>query len=204
VKPPAGRGFPLRVSVHIYRTLLRAYPSGLREAYGGEMTRLFRDLCREALVEGGVLGLAALWVRTLPELLYTSLKERSTMLNQKLYGTASGIAFAAGLILVWTSLGVGIIGRDGDPANLMYVGVLAVGFIGALVARFRPSGMARAVLAMAIFQALVGAIALIAGLGYPWSGPLELMLLNGFFIALFVGSAILFGHAAQEQTSTGA
>jgi len=60
------------------------------------------------------------------------------------YRFAVGIALAAAFILVWLSLGVGIIGRDGDPANVMYFGVLAVGIIGALIARFRPRGMARA------------------------------------------------------------
>ena len=60
------------------------------------------------------------------------------------YRFASGVAVGAAFILVWLSLGVGIIGRDGDPANLMYFGVLAVGIIGTLIARFRPGGMARA------------------------------------------------------------
>lgn len=108
------------------------------------------------------------------------------------YRFAAGVALAAALLLVWLSLGVGIIGRDGDPANMMYIGVLAVGLIGALVARFRPLGMARALFATALAQASVAAIALIAGLGRPWSPPLELVGLNGFFIALFLGSAWLF------------
>jgi predicted membrane channel-forming protein YqfA (hemolysin III family) len=115
------------------------------------------------------------------------------------YRFAVGVALAAALILIWLSLGVGIIGKDGDPANLMYFGVLAVGVIGALIARFRPVGMARALLATALAQALVAAIALIAGLGQPWSGPLELSALNGFFVALFVASAWLFRKAARGR-----
>ena len=74
----------------------------------------------------------------------------------------------------------------------MYFGVLAIGLVGALVARFQAHGMARALLAMALAQALITAIALIAGLGLPWSGPLKLLGLNGFFIVLFIGSALLF------------
>lgn len=120
------------------------------------------------------------------------------------YRAAAGVALAAALILAWLSLGVGIIGRDGDPANLMYFGVLAVGIIGALVARFRPRGMARALVATALAQASVAAFALIAGLGYPWSGPLELSALNGFFVAMFVGSAWLFRRAARGRTERGA
>ena len=120
------------------------------------------------------------------------------------YRFAVGVALAAAFILVWLSLGVGIIGRDGDPANLMYFGVLAVGIIGALIARFRPRGMARALFATAVAQTSVAVIALIAGLGYPWSGPLELSVLNGFFVALFVGSAWLFRRAAHGRPERGA
>jgi hypothetical protein len=191
-------------SERAYRSLLRAYPRGLRDEYGDEMARCFRGLCREELEDGGGLGLAALWARTLPELLYTALKERSTMLNRNAYRAAVGVALAAAFILVWLSLGVGVIGADGDPANMMYFGVLAVGLIGAIIARFRPHGMARALFATALAQALVAVIALIFGLGYPWSPPLEILVLNGFFVALFVGSALLFRYAAREQTPAGA
>jgi hypothetical protein len=76
------------------------------------------------------------------------------------YRIAVGVALAAALILVWLSLGVGIIGRDGDPANAMYFGVLAVGIIGAVIARFRPRGMAHALFATALAQTAVAAIAL--------------------------------------------
>ncbi|MBU4404821.1 MAG: hypothetical protein KKG79_04320 [Acidobacteria bacterium] len=113
------------------------------------------------------------------------------------YRAAIGVAVTAALLLVWMNLAVGIIGNEENPANLMYFGVLAVGIIGALIARFRPQGMARALFAMALAQTLVAVIALIAGLGYPWSGPLELSVLNGFFVALFVGSAWLFRRAAK-------
>ena len=116
-----------------------------------------------------------------------------------MYKVAVGVALGAALILVWLSLGVGIIGRDGDSANRMYFGVLAVGILGALIARFRPRGMARALFATAAAQTSVALIALIGGLGRPWSGPLELSLLNGFFVALFLGSAWLFRRAAHGQ-----
>ncbi|MBW4422503.1 MAG: hypothetical protein KME13_25375 [Myxacorys californica WJT36-NPBG1] len=115
------------------------------------------------------------------------------------YRFAVGIAIAAAFILVWLSLGVGIIGRDGDPANLMYFGVLAVGIIGAFIARFRPRGMARALFATALAQTSVAAISLTARLGDPWSGPLELSVLNGFFVALFAGAAWLFRRSAHGR-----
>jgi hypothetical protein len=193
-------------SGRVYRSLLRAYPRELRDEYGEEMARCFRELCREELEDRGGLGLAALWVHTLPELFYTALKERSTMFARYAYRAAVGVALAAAFILVWLSLGVGIIGADGDPANMMYFGVLAVGIIGAIVARFRPHGMARALFATALAQALVAVIALIIGLGSPWSPPgvLGTLILNGFFAALFVGSALLFRYAGREQPPAGA
>jgi hypothetical protein len=111
---------------------------------------------------------------------------------------AVGVALGAALVLVWLNLAVGLIGTEDDRANLMYVGVLAVGTIGAVIARFQPHGMARALFATALAQALVAATALVFGLGSPVSGPLEILALNGFFVALFVGSALLFRFAARE------
>lgn len=120
------------------------------------------------------------------------------------YRAAVGVALAAAFILVWVNGAVGIIGTERDDANLMYGGVLAVGIIGAIIARFQPYGMARALFATALAQALVAVIALIAGLGSPWSGPGEILFVNGFFVALFVGSAWLFRHAARGGPERGA
>ena len=126
-----------------------------------------------------------------------------TKIMSNAYLSAIGVALMAAFILVWLSLGVGIIGADGDPANLMYFGVLAVGIIGAIIARLQPLGMARTMFAMALAQVLVAAIALIARLGLPWSGPLEILGLNGFFVALFAGSAWLFQQAARGRPARG-
>jgi hypothetical protein len=119
--------------------------------------------------------------------------------DSQAYRGATLCTLAAASILGWLSLGVGIIGKDGDPANMMYFGVLAVGLVGAVIARFRPSGMARALFATALAQAVVAAIALVARLGLPWSGPAEIVLLNGFFVASFVGAGWLFRRAARGR-----
>ena len=95
---------------------------------------------------------------------------------------------------------VGVLGRAGDRADLMYIGVLAVGIIGAIIARFQPHGMALALFATALSQVLVAVIALIAGMHQaPYSSVGEILGLNGFFVALFLGSAWLFRNAAREQ-----
>lgn len=113
------------------------------------------------------------------------------------YRLAMTGAGMSALLLIWLSMGVGIIGADGDPANRMYFAVVAIGIIGAVLARLRAHGMSRVLFAMAVVQALIAAFAIAAGLGMPWSGPAELLLLNGFFIAAFSASALLFHRAAR-------
>ncbi len=115
------------------------------------------------------------------------------------YRAGVGVALVAAFLLVWVNGAVGIIGSEDNDANLMYGGVLAVGIIGALIARFQPRGMARALFATAFTQALIAVIALVAGLGFPENGPREIVGVNAFFVVLFVGSALLFQKAARAQ-----
>jgi hypothetical protein len=116
------------------------------------------------------------------------------------YRLGAGVAVGTALMLVWLVGAVGVIGEEGDRADLMYGGVLAVGIVGAAIARFRPGGMARTLLGMALAQVMVTAIALIAGKHEASISSLpELLGLNGFFIGLFVGSAWLFRRAAVPQ-----
>lgn len=114
---------------------------------------------------------------------------------------AVGLSVFSGLLLIWMNLAVGLIGSENNPANLMYLCVLMVGLIGAGRARFQAKGMSSALFSMAIAQGLVAAIALIFGMYKPVNTVAQTLNLNGFFIILFVVSALLFRHAA-EQTST--
>jgi hypothetical protein len=123
------------------------------------------------------------------------------------YRAAVGVACATGFILFWINAAAGIIG-DG-PVNLMYLGVLAVGFLGAFIVRFQPRGMALALFATAAAQMLVPLIALVI-----WkTGWQDLLIdpnsphppfhpgiapvfgLNAVFATLWVGSALLFRRA---------
>lgn len=121
--------------------------------------------------------------------------------NNIVYRSAIGLAIVATFSLDWLSLGVAIIGKDGDPANFMYFGVLAVEIIGVMIARLRPDGMARALFATPFAQALVAAIALSFGLGLPWSGTAEIVLLNGFFVMLFAGLGLAIPACCACLTS---
>lgn len=113
------------------------------------------------------------------------------------YRVAVGIALAAAFLLVWMNLAVGIIGSEDNPVNLMYFGVLAIGILGATIARLRPQGMARALITTALAQALVPVIALIINKPQITSveasmGVLGVLGLNAFFVMMFSGSALLF------------
>lgn len=123
------------------------------------------------------------------------------------YRAAVGVACVTGFILFWMNAAVGIIG-DGR-VNFMYLVVLAVGFVGAFIARFQPRGMALAFFATAVAQMLVPVIALViwkAGghdlLIDPHSpnppfdpGIAPVFGLNAVFAMLWVVSGVLFRHA---------
>ena len=117
------------------------------------------------------------------------------------YRTAVGVALAAALLLGWVNGAVGIIGNEANPANLIYFGVLATGIIGALIARFRPDGMARTMFATALAQFLVPVITLIAWppqvASWGAAGVFGVFVLNAVFVLLFVASALLFRKAAR-------
>ncbi len=112
------------------------------------------------------------------------------------YKAAAGIVVATALALVWSNAAVGIIGSEDNPANRMVLGVPAVLIVGALLARFQPQGMARAAFATALAQALVTAVALLAVENVE---VVEVLLLNAFFIAMWVVSAVLFQRAGQPE-----
>jgi hypothetical protein len=120
----------------------------------------------------------------------------TTMNGNKAYRAAIGIAVAAALLILWMH---GAVATEDDSPGLIFFGVLGVGVIGAVVARFRPQGMARALWGTAIAQASVAVIAMIA-----WGQYVEILILNGFFIALWVGSALLFRKAASLSHEPGA
>jgi hypothetical protein len=106
------------------------------------------------------------------------------------YRAAVVLATTAAFLLVWVNLAVGVIGSEGNPANLMYGGVLIGAVVGAVVTRFQPLGMARAMAATAGAQTLIGTTALISGWGSTSSSfPEAIILLTGFFAVLWLLSA---------------
>lgn len=106
------------------------------------------------------------------------------------YRLAAAIAVGTGFLLVWINLAVGIIGSENNVENLVYAGVLAVAAIGAAVARLRPAGMARAMLATASVHALTGVYGLAIG-------SIEAGVSAVVFVAAWLASAWGFHRAAK-------
>lgn len=124
------------------------------------------------------------------------------MTGNAAYRCAAGVALAATFLLVWVNGAVGIIGDASNDANSMYGGVLAVGMIGGIIARFQPRGMARAMLATALAQVLVAVIAQAASASPIW--PRDVVILTGLFTALWLISARLFRKATRGEAELGA
>lgn len=116
------------------------------------------------------------------------------------YRVATGLGLFAGLALLWVNLAVGLIGSEDNPANAMYLGVLAIGGIGALVARFKATGMSWALFATAGAQLLVPAIALLIRPDDFSPGVAPVFVLNGVFAGMFAVSGWLFRTASNQPS----
>jgi len=72
------------------------------------------------------------------------------------YRIAAGLAILASLLIVWVNGAVGMIGSEDNPYNLLFLGVIPLALVGAVLAGFRPAGMALATLLAGVAQASVG------------------------------------------------
>ncbi|HEU5077670.1 MAG TPA: hypothetical protein VFT72_00560 [Opitutaceae bacterium] len=115
------------------------------------------------------------------------------------YRVAAGIALGTAFLLIWVNGAVGLIGSENNPANLMYGGVLVIGAVGAAMARFAALGMARTLFAAAFVQFAVPVVSLMLRPGDFSPGVIPVFALNFLFVLLFIGSALLFRHAAHTQ-----
>jgi hypothetical protein len=115
------------------------------------------------------------------------------------YRAGAAVAVVAAFLLVWVNLAVGFLGNEGNPANLMFVGVISIALAGSFVAGSDAARMARAMLATAAAQIAVGAVALAAGLASPGNrGLYEVVMGTGLFAGLWLASAWLFRRAGSR------
>jgi hypothetical protein len=130
----------------------------------------------------------------------------ATNRHSRLYRWAVSLALAATFILFWMIGAVALLGPElgRNTADLVYFAVPTVAVLGAIAARFRPHGMALAMLGAAV-AVLVLPIVVVAGLtplGANTAGeyfPYGLVLFHSPFAALFLGSAWLFRKCAQQR-----
>lgn len=176
---------------------------------------LTKSLTRLALITAGILLLPLVAMQFTPEvvwspadfalaaallfgtgLVYELVTRQDTTTTYRL---AVGAALATGLLLWWSNLAVGLVGSGANPANLLYAGVPVVGIVGAIAARFRPQGMVYALLATAVAQVLVPAVAVLL-----WQQAIrvpEVAGLTAFFVALWLGAALLFRRASAGRAN---
>lgn len=181
-----------------YRQLIRLHSKPHRERFAESMEQTFNDLLRERSQAGkGFFG-CALWLFV--ETSFGIVKEnirhftmqtlaKATEGSVSRYRAAVGVAAAAALLQIWMNLAVAT--EEDNSGGLMFVAVLVLGG-GAAIARLRPQGMVLALVATAAAQAVVAAVAMIA-----WGQYVEFAILHGFFMALWIGSALLFRGAAD-------
>jgi hypothetical protein len=101
------------------------------------------------------------------------------------------VAVLAAFLTLWVNLAVGMIGNEDNPYNFIFLGVLALALAGALAARFRPGGMAKAMLTAAVAQAAAGA----AGLSTDLRGGVSSMAFALFWLL----AAGLFALASRPS-----
>lgn len=107
------------------------------------------------------------------------------------YRAAVVLAVACGFLQIWINLAVGIIGNEENAANITYFVVVLLAVCTAAVARGEARLMARAMVVTLAIQALFCAVHLIEG---HFTVVIDL-----FFVALWLLSSRLFARAANEQ-----
>lgn len=111
------------------------------------------------------------------------------------YRAGVAILLAAVFLTIFVNGAVGMIGSEENRFNLLFLGVILLAVAGAVAARFRASGMSRAMVVAAVAQIAVS----LAGL----SADLRGGLFSAAFAGLWLAAALLFGKAAREQASAG-
>lgn len=112
-------------------------------------------------------------------------------------GYRAGVAVAVGasFLTIWTT-----IVRDDGTGMGYFMLILAAG-VGGFAAGFRPAGMKRTMLGVAIMQALLGiATATATPTASTPDGSLNALLFSGFFTALWLISAVFFRSASKADS----
>ena len=110
------------------------------------------------------------------------------------YRAGTAVAALAGFLQVWANLAVAIVGDGSHPVNLAFFGVVLLAAFGAVLALFKPRGMAAAMLAAAIAQTAVLAYCVVRGLD-------PAVWLTTVFVGMWLVAWRLYLKAAVESDS---
>jgi hypothetical protein len=124
----------------------------------------------------------------------TSLSQRTSTGGFRAYRVGVAIAIATAFLTVWTT----IVRDDGNGIGFFLLIMAAA--VGGFSAWFRPAGMARTMLGVAIMQVLLGSlIATAPSTAALPDGPSRTLLFSGVFAALWLVSAAFFFAAARVE-----
>ena len=107
------------------------------------------------------------------------------------YKAGVAVALVTGFGLGWSTMVH--VADSGNPANFAYYSVLAVGIVGASLARLKARGLALTLFAMAATLAL---IAVLLPSGAPPYLARNMAIGHGISVALFTAAGLLFRHAS--------
>ena len=107
------------------------------------------------------------------------------------YKAGVGLALLAGFALGWSNM-VHVADSE-NPANLVYYIVLALGAVGAGLARLQARGLARTLFAMALTLAFIAAV---LPSGAPPDLARNMAIGHSILVALFIASGLLFRRAS--------
>lgn len=108
------------------------------------------------------------------------------------YRLGAAVAIGTTFVLGVGNMAVGLIGSEDNPANDRVWAVLAVGVVGALIARFKPRGLSLVMLALAAGQVGLALYADATGQDLPLR--VTVVFVTGWLVA-----AALFDRAARER-----
>ena len=112
--------------------------------------------------------------------------------GRRTYRAGVALAVVASLLTVWTT----VVRDDGNGIGFFMV-IMAVG-IGWFAAEFRPAGMARTMIGVALMQAVLGCLIATAPVtaNVP-GGSKKALLFSAFFVMLWLASGSFFRAAAK-------
>ncbi|MEO7690208.1 MAG: hypothetical protein ABIS51_13070 [Sphingomonas sp.] len=114
--------------------------------------------------------------------------------GSRAYRAGVAVALMASFLTVWIT-----IVRD-DGTGISFFLLIMAAAVGGFSAWFRPAGMARTMLGVAIMQALLGlAIATAPSTASVPGGPFKILVFSGFFAAIWLISAAFFRAAAKRN-----